>query len=149
MSFAEKLKEKITENKLKEQMPEEESEPFEDMAPTSNGKHPLMGLNHEERTSMEAMMEEVKEEPALKDKLFTRDDNLEMKTRLTPELSVQIANGKAFALIHNLPELEMYLEDLMATRVSLLGEGRKEGVEMEKGTSLYGFAQDVAQRTKG
>lgn len=98
--------------------------------------------------AMESLLEEVSEPPTLKDRLFDSNEIL-MKTRLTPEMVVQIANIKTMALFEEMPEFEYYADILMQGRVSLLGEGRKEGVEMEKGTALYGFASDVAQRTRG
>jgi hypothetical protein len=106
--------------------------------------NPLDGVG-----SLSALAEQVLNPPGLAEELFNIDKDIEAKTRLTPELVAQIAIARQMALAYNVPMLEDFAVNIMKLRISILGEGRKEGVDMVKGQNLVGFTNDFAQRTKG
>lgn len=110
----------------------------------------LKGLDQELGTSsLRLMAEQVVNPPGLAEEMFNTDKDIESKTRLTPELVAQVAIAKTMSLAHNIPMLEDFANTIMKLRISLLGEGRKEGVDMVKGQNLVGFTNDMAARTKG
>lgn len=94
------------------------------------------------------MLQEVQNEKSLGEKLY-EENNIEMITRLNPELVVQMSVAKMFARNHDLPEVEEMLLDIMKMRVSLMGEGRKEGVEMTRGALSGLMDPQVMARIKG
>lgn len=100
-------------------------------------------------SSLAALAEQVVNPPGLAEELFNVDKDIEAKTRLTPELVAQIAIAKQMALAYRVPMLDDFANNIMKLRISLLGEGRKEGVDMVKGQNLTAFTSDFAQRTKG
>lgn len=88
------------------------------------------------------------QERQLADSLLDAED-IELKTRLSPQLTVQVATALLVAQEHDLPELAAFAYKLMELRVSLLGEGRKEVVEVSKGAGLAGLHPDAVARMRG
>jgi len=86
---------------------------------------------------------------SLKDDLFDTEADLDAKTRLSPRLVTKLQVAEMESLEHDTPLLLDFAEGVKRKRISLLGEGRKEGVEMEKASSIAGFGVDGFNRTKG
>lgn len=155
------FKERILKKKNRKQKPrvieEEEPEIVElnkPNPPTSREKKFLEqsrdvteGINEEEmtgekvRSTIEEIAEQEIQEKSLQHDLFTQED-LDIKTRLTPRLTVAMQNAEMEGDIHDIDIYYRYTEGLKAKRISLLGESRKEGVEMTKGVTLSGFTND-------
>lgn len=93
-----------------------------------------MGLGF--TSSLREMTQEIRSNN-LKETLF-HSENIEMKTRLNGESVALIAISRMVAAKYDIPELMGFCDDLMQLRVSLRGEGRKEGVQMEQGQSFMG-----------
>lgn len=99
-------------------------------------------------STLENMVQELQGEKTLGEKLF-EDDNLEMKSRLNKAQIVQMSVAKLFARVHDLPEIDMLLDDIMKMSVSDGGLGRREAVEITR--SGLGNLQDpqVLARIRG
>lgn len=99
------------------------------------------------RSSLAELAAQVMQEKHIGDQLLDVDD-IELKTRLSAPLTVQCATAILVAQQHNLPEFAAFVYKLMELRVSLLGEGRKEVVEVAKGNS-QGMHPDTVARMRG
>lgn len=87
-------------------------------------------------SSLRELTQEVRSNN-LKETLF-HSENIEMKTRLNGESVALIAISRMVASKYGIPELMGFCDDIMQLRVSLKGEGRKEGVQMEQGQNMFG-----------
>lgn len=99
------------------------------------------------KSSLQELAASVFQEKQLADKLMDTED-IEIKTRLNPDLTIQFAAGLLVAQEHNIPELAAFIYKLAEFRVSLMGEGRKELVEVARG-GQGGMHPDVVSRMRG
>lgn len=158
-SFKDKILKKKSKQKTKkeevEEVEDEVEEPVEskrELSPVEKkfveqSRDPTEGVSEDDvtgekvRSTIEQIAEQEIQESSLQHDLFTQDD-LDIKTRLTPRLTVAMQNAEMEGDIHDIDIYYRYTEGLKAKRISLLGESRKEGVEMTKGVTLSGFTND-------
>lgn len=131
------------------EIPDDTSEELEVVNEVKEDKEDLSALDQMKSDTLANLSEAIVNPPGLAEQMFNIDKDIESKTRLTPELVAQIAIAKQMALAHNIPMLDDFANNIMKLRISLLGEGRKEGVDMVRGQALVGFTSDFNQRTKG